>query len=228
MSATVAGATELVHDLQLVFADRLLSVVAYGGTRLDNTASGLTTFVLVSSLTQEDLDACARSAARWSRGGVDTPLILPEPEFHRSLDVFPLEYADMLASHVRLFGRDPFDGAVIQAEDLRRACEQQVKSHLLHLREAHGDPLAVARMVSASAPAFAALLRSTARLLGAAPVAGIDAAVTGAGAIGLDEGVVRDVLSLEQRSNRHADGARLFPGYLTAVERLAHAIDTWR
>ena len=101
--------------------------------------------------------------------GVNTPLILPDEEFRRSLDTFPLEYADIAAAHQRVFGRDPFEAAVINPEDVRRACEKQIKSHILHLREgyieAHGDPFAISRLVAASAPGFAGLLRSVARLL---------------------------------------------------------------
>ena len=55
-------------------------------------------------------------------------------------------------------------------EDLRRACETQIKSHLVHLREGFiesgGRPQAIADLVAASAPAFAALLRNVARLNG--------------------------------------------------------------
>ena len=58
----------------------------------------------------------------------------------------------------------------IAPADLRRACETQIKSHLVHLREAFiesgGKPGAVASLVKASAPAFTALLRNVARLTG--------------------------------------------------------------
>ena len=46
---------------------------------------------------------------------------------------FPLEFGDILARHVTLAGTDPFQGAHVPSEDLRRACEVQAKSHLIHL-----------------------------------------------------------------------------------------------
>ena len=64
-----------------------------------------------------------------------TPLIVPADEFRRSLDAFPLEYGEIVRAHARVFGDDPFDGIPLAPEDLRRACETQVKGHLLHLRE---------------------------------------------------------------------------------------------
>jgi len=226
-----AASRQLVEHLQRIFGSRLLSVVAYGQTLEQSSASPLTSFVLVAGLSQDDLDACSRLAVQWARAGIQTPLILPEAEFRRSLDTFPLEYADILASHVRLFGRDPFDEVSIQAGDLRLACERQAKSHLLHLREGYieaaADPLAVARLVAASSSAFAALLRSIARLHGASGQSRNEVAVAGARASGLDETLVRDVLSLDQASSPTADGARLFPAYLASVEQLAHAVDTW-
>ena len=69
-------------------------------------------------------------------------------EFRTSLDAFPLEYGEIIRAHQRVFGNDPFDGVAIAAADLRRACETQIKSHLVHLREgfieAGGEPSDIA------------------------------------------------------------------------------------
>ncbi len=227
------SATTLVNDLRRIFANRLLSLVVYGRAIEGQVHAPLTSFVLVSSLSQDDLEACAALAGAWTRLGIATPLILPDKEFQRSLDAFPLEYADIVAAHVRVFGPDPFERIQIAPEDLRRACEKQAKSHLLHLREGYieagGAPHAIAELVTASTPAFAALLRNVGRLLGVTATSHAAAASAGAHAVGLSDAVVSQVLSLDRdQATRTADGARLFPGYLTAVEQLAHAVDTWR
>ena len=94
--------------------------------------------------------------------------------------------------------------------------------------ESLGNPLAVAQLVSASAAPFASLLRNVAHLLGAPAATRTETAVAGALAVGLPEAVVRQVLSLSGSTTGTADGARLFPAYLAAVEQLAHAVDTWR
>src|SRR5215216_2219067 len=157
-----SAALSLVSDLRNVFGDRLRSVVAYGPHLEGQTTAPLTCLALVGSLTAADLEGCARRAAGWHRAAVATPLILPEDEFRRSLDAFPLEYGEIIRAHRRLFGSDPFAGVAIAAEDLRRACEAQVKSHLVHLREGYieagGHPSRIAELVRASAPGFAALL----------------------------------------------------------------------
>ena len=191
---------------------------------------------LVTLLDIVDLDACARAARSWHRQGLATPLILPEHEFRRSLDAFPLEYSEMLRAHTHVYGTDPFAGMVIPPHDLRRECETQVKSHLLHLREEYietgGRPEAVAALVRASVPAFAALLRSVARLHGGGASDRAASTIEGARAAQLPDGIVSAVLALEPQRQEGAvgstDPARLFPEYLSAVEQLATFVDRWR
>jgi len=228
-----SAALALVSDLRNIFGDRLHSVVAYGPQLDGRSDAPLTCLALVGTLTIGDLEACARAETRWRRSGVATPLILPDAEFRSSLDAFPLEYGEIVRAHQRVFGDDPFEGVVIAREDLRRACETQIKSHLVHLREGFiesgGGPTAIGQLVTASAPAFAALLRHVAHLCGGSASGRAEAARDGARAAGLDEGIVSDMLALEQRSAiPTTDGAWLFPGYLAAVEQLTRFIDTWR
>ncbi|MBI3049264.1 MAG: hypothetical protein HYY76_13250 [Acidobacteria bacterium] len=227
------AAAALVADLTHIFAGRLRSVVAYG-PRLDGVEDApLTCFALVESFGMSDLEACARLSPHWERQRVATPLVLPEQEFRRSLDAFPLEYGEIIRAHERLFGPDPFEQTTIAGEDLRRAGETQIKSHLLHLREGYiesaGRPQAVADLVATSAPAFAALLRNVARLGGATTSDRIAATLEGARAAGLPGGIVNDLLALERRpAVPTTDAARLFPDYLAAVEQLARTVDGWR
>src|SRR5688572_11072069 len=232
-STWAAAAKSLAADLRSVFGDRLRSVVAYGPHLEGDGDAPLTCLALVASLTADDLQGCARLAHRWARAQVATPLILPESEFRRSLDVFPLEYGEIIRAHERVFGDDPFAGVAISPDDLRRACETQIKSHLVHLRETFiesgGKPGALASLVKASAPAFTALLRNVARLNGVLTSDRAEATRLGARAVQISEHLVADLLSLEQSGGMVAvDSARLFPEYLAASEQLAHAVDTWR
>ena len=199
-------AAALVSDLRLIFASRLRSVVAYGPRVEEDADVPLACLALVESLGVADLEACARRASQWRRQGLATPLLLPDHEFRRSLDAFPLEYGEIIRAHELVEGPDPFGHASIAPDDLRRACETQVKSHLLHLRESFiessGHPHGIAQLVTASAPAFAALLRNVARLNGCATTDRAEATRDGARAAGLAEGVVTDVLALERKIGR--------------------------
>jgi len=225
-------AQSLVEDLRNVFGERLRAVVAYGPLVDGTSDAPLSCLALVGSLTVEDLQACAQYSHRWDRANVTTPLMLPEQEFLRSLDTFPLEYGEIIRAHERVYGNDPFAAATIATDDLRRACELQAKSHLVHLREAYietaGRPAAVGRLVAASVPAFTALLRNVARLNGVSTSDRVGVTRAGAQAAGIPEGLVADILNLEQPSGLQAiDPSRLFPEYLAAVEQLARVVDTW-
>lgn len=228
---SVAGGplADLLGDLHRIFGDRLDAFVTYG----QPGASPAPSLAIVRSLAIDDLSACATRAAHWRGAGVSTPLLLVHEEFARSLDAFPIEYGEILDTHRVLFGANPFEGLSIGAEDVRRACEVQVKSHLLHLRENYVDcgarPSAVASLVTDSAPAFETLLRRLARLDGNAASTAAELGGYAASRAGLDPRVVGDVLALaESRSSAGVDAARLFPDYLATVEQLAHFIDTWR
>jgi hypothetical protein len=228
-----SGADSLVGDLRNVFGNRLLAVVAYGPRVEGDENAPLTCLALVRSLTAEDLQACAQLTRRWSRAQVATPLILPSHEFMRSLDTFPVEYGEIIRAHQLVFGEDPFGAAVIAPADLRRACELQAKSHLVHLREAFiesgGHPTDVAELVTTSAPAFTLLLRNVARLNSVTMDDRGEVTRAGARAVGIPEELVADMLNLERQPGIPAtDPSRLFPEYLAAVEQLARAVDGWR
>ena len=228
-SAAGGPLADLLRDLHVIFGDRLDAFVAYGRPGASPAAS----LAIVRTLTVDDLSSCARRAGDWRRAGAATPLLLIQQEFARSLDAFPIEYGEILDTHRVLFGASPFEGLSIGAEDLRRACEVQVKSHLLHLRENYVDcgarPSAVASLVTDSAPAFATVLRRLARLDGNAASTAAELGGYAASRAGLDPRVVGDVLALaDSGSSAGVDAVRLFPAYLSTVERLARFVDAWR
>jgi hypothetical protein len=218
-----------LHDLQNIFGERLQAFVAYG----QPGAIPAPSLALVRSITADDLDQCAARAAAWRRGDCATPLLLTPQEFAGSLDAFPIEYGEILDTHRVLFGLDPFAGMTIDTEDLRRECETQVKSHLLHLRENYiecrGRQSEVGALVAEAAPAFALILRRLARLDGFPATSAGELGAYATARPGLDARTVGAILSLsggQQASG--VDAIRIYPAYLAAVEQLWHFIDRWR
>jgi hypothetical protein len=210
------GAYEAVgRDLGRLFGDRLISLVAYG----EAGEEGAHTLALVERLSFSDLARCAPLVPTWHRLGLATPLVLSQDEFRRTLDVFPLEYGDIIAHHTVIAGANPLAGIVVPEADLRRGCELQAKSHLIHLREGfletHGDPPAVARMIAASAPAFRVLLQNLERL---EPGAGKRA--------GISDELPREVAAAADATI--AEPSALLSRYIAAVERLWQYVDAWR
>src|SRR5206468_4342027 len=98
---------------------------------------------------------------------------------------------------------------------VRRACEVQARSHLLHLREGYtetqGRSDALADLIARSSTPRAALLKSVGRLKGAE----------------MANGVLGEVSALNGKTLSSDAARRLFPEYLSAVEHLANEIDRW-
>jgi bifunctional DNA-binding transcriptional regulator/antitoxin component of YhaV-PrlF toxin-antitoxin module len=217
-------------DLRRVFGARLLSLAAYGLDAPAPASRLIYTLALVDRLSFEDLVRCAPLAADWRRRSLAVPLILERDEFLRTLDVFPLEYGDIIASHVVVAGSDPFATARVIPADVRRACELSAKSHLIHLREAFmesgADPQAVGRLIAASAPAFSTLLRNIARL---ADDDDSDLAATAERQIGIPASVVREVMGAGAGTQSTiAEPTVLLSRYIAAAERVWEYVDTWR
>ena len=233
----------LERELREIFGSRLQSLVAYGlqtaspsGPRGQHGAHieppRTQTLAIVETLTGGDLTACSARVERWHDAGLATPFLLAANEFDRSLDTFPLEFGAILADHLVVAGTNPFDGLRVDPADLRRACEVQARSHLLHLREGfletRGRADALAVLIVQSAAPFAALLASLARLQG---VATNDPAASGRHVertLGLPGSAVTDVVTLAHVTEiPSAEATRIFPAYLDAVERLVKYIDAW-
>lgn len=236
----------LSRDLAEIFGARLQSLTAYGlhapgrAPHISTTAHGhhddpaedTHTLAIVDVVTKDDLQACAQKVSAWHSAGLATPLLLAEREFERSLDAFPLEFGAILSDHVVITGRSPFQSLTVNDADVRRGCEVQARSHLLHLREGmletRGRADALSVLIVESAPAFAALLQSLARLEG---LDGHDAAAAGRHAerrLDFTSGTITRVVALAGVKDISSEEATaIFPAYLEAVERLVAHVDGW-
>ena len=236
--------TTLEHDLREIFGSRVQSLVVYGihahhaaqstaGQGPGDAAPALVhTLTVVDSVGHDDLRACSARLAVWHDAGLATPLVLTAEEFARSLDAFPFEFSGILADHTVVSGKNPFEGLRVESADLRRACEVQARSHLLHLRQGYmetrgrGDALAV--LVVRSADAWVSLLQNIVRLEG---LAGLDRAAAGRHverALNVTNGVEDIVKLVGVKEISSAEALRLFPPYLDAAERLTKYVDRWR
>jgi len=221
--ATQRAFERLGADLSRVFGGRFVALVA---------SSPTSSVAFVRAIGPGDLHALAALAPSWHREHLDTPLLVTPEEFQRSLDVFPVEYQAVLDRHTLVAGTDPFGGAHANADDLRRACEVQAKSHLLHLRQgwidAHGDDEDLADLLVRSAAPLRALLVSLARLsTNGQPVSALD----GARAAGLDAPTVAllaAVVGLEADVDAAAPLTAQLGEYLSASEKLWTFVDGWR
>jgi len=213
----------LAADLTRIFGPRLVALVAFG-----EAAS----VAFASTLTAEDLDACAPLVETWRRERLAPPLMMTPDEFRRSLDTFPLEYAAMLESHLLIRGSDPFAGAAVKREDVRRACEVQARGLLIHLRQgwldAAGHADHQAELVARAAEPLRRLLSHVARLEGARAETADDVTTFAVERLGLPGDCLKAVLALETAPESSRLVARRLPELLSTAERLWLFVDTWR
>jgi hypothetical protein len=195
----MASDDAIAGQLREIFADRLRMVAAFGA---DSHICAV-----VESVGVDDLDKCAKffgSAVGWKNAGLGAPLLLTVDDLARALDAFPLEFNEIITTRRVIAGADLLAALHVPAEHVRRACEVQARSHLLHLREGYieaaGNPKAVSALVAASHSPFRALLSNVARLDGISPG------------------------ELTNRLGLKADG---FADALGAAERLVEHVDRW-
>ena len=231
----------LERELRAIFGSRLQSLVLYGqraqpahqaDANHGHDAPPTRTLAIVGSMTPEDLRACALHVEVWHGAGLATPLLIADHEFEQSLDAFPIEFGAILADHTIVAGANPFASLAVDPADLRRACEVQARSHLLHLREGfletRGRADALSVLIVQSAAAFAALVASIARLEGHATDDAASAARHVERILGTSGTAVADVAKLAgARDLSSADAERLFAPYLEAVTRIVRYVDGW-
>jgi hypothetical protein len=232
------AAAVLAADLRRIFGARLRAIVAYG-LHGAHDVDPLHTLAVVEGMTFADLAACAPVTSGWKQQGLAIPLLISLDEFRRTLDVFPLEYDHILTDHVVIEGENPFDGMHVPEGELRRACEVQAKSHLIHLREGFlegsREPRAIAGLIASSAGAFRSLLVDIARLdrqggHAAGEIGRSDDAIAEAArqTIGLPADVVREVLAAERTMATAVDPTALLARYIEAAEHVWRYVDRWR
>jgi len=227
----------LARDLEQIFGPRLRSLVVYPGHQADGSVHSC---ALVDDLAFNDLVACMPYTESWHHRGAAVPLMLTEDELQRTIDIFPLEYASIIADYEVVRGGDPFAGVTIATEEVRRACEAQAKSHLIHLRESflesHAETTRVARLVAASAAPLRALLTNIARLpdangggLDTITLSDESLAKMAEQRMGVPSVLIREVLA--SSANGHSsvtDPSHLLAGYIEAAKRIWEYVDRWQ
>ena len=228
---------ELAAQLGAVYGDGLRAVALYGsaarGDRLTKTTN-LNVLVVVDAIGMEHLQREAAVTAAWKEAGHPPPLTLTLEEWRGSGDIFPMEYADILAHHKVVRGVLPLDGIAVQPGDLRLQLEHEAMSKLLRLRHGvlttGGDEKAQRALLEGSISSFMTLLRTVARLAGLEPATDSDAVLTQLeGRVAIDIRAFRRVLRFS-RGDETLDrqGVRdAIEGYLGAATSLVRYADAF-
>jgi hypothetical protein len=229
---------DLVRQLRAAYGAGLRAVVLYGSAAMAEQVPARADYnvlVIVDAIGLAELRAVAATVAAWSEARQSPPLTLTTREWLASADVFPMEYADVLAHHKVLHGALPTDGVHVNPLDLRRELEHQVLGKLLQLRAAilaagNAAPRQLA-LLEQSLSTMMVLFRGVARLHGESPSPQREALARWTGeAAGFDaEPFVRVVRHVRGEARlAPADAEALLARYLPALEQLVGHLDAWR
>lgn len=224
------------HELERVYGDQLLSVVLYGsavGGDFSKRFSDYNLFCVLREVTPATLTPANRLVRRWMKRGNPSPHFFEPDHIERSLDVFPIEFLDMLDRHEVLLGRDPLIGIAPEATHLRHQCESELKGKLIHLRAFYAanchKPRRVARMMVSTFPTFLAAMRAVLRLTGEKPPADSRAVVELlAGKLELNPTVFFDLIDIRRGEGwlpRRSNALSAFERYLTELTAITRFVD---
>lgn len=200
----------------------------------DPKTSRVNLLVVVRALPAETLDRLAVALPVTKKAPHFEPLFMTKDQAIASLDVFPIEWLDMLERHMRLEGDDLFQGLEVPRTWLRHQCEHELRGKHIRLRQEYlvsgGRTERLREVLTRFASGFHTLFRTLLRLRGEDPPASTERVIERvADLYGLD---ARGLLGAWMvRYSRKADGddvKDVYRRFLVEIERLIAAIDTLR
>lgn len=221
---------QLADQLRTAYGDVLRAVVLYGSAvagEYIEKRSDYNILVIVDELPANRMSAVSAVARAWNDAGNPPPMTFTLTEWRTSADVFPMEYADVLARHQVLLGDSPFEGITVAHSDLRLQVEHQALGKLLRLRQgallAGTDAKRQIELLSASLSTIMVVFRGVIRLTGGTPAQNYEELSREVGSIaGLDPSpfitVVRHVRGEQTIPKEQAAG--VLAGYLAGLGRL--------
>jgi hypothetical protein len=185
-------ARSMVTRLEAALDQRLVSVVLHGAVAHGDAYPAVGHAGLMIVLADLETATLARLAAPvrwWLKKDQPYPRLFSPELIRDSVDVFPLEFLDILHHHRVLAGVDPLVGIEIDDAALRLQCERELREKLMRLREGYveaaGSKRELARLLAVSYPGFARIFRGCLHLLHA-PVPAHDTDVIDAACERLD------------------------------------------
>jgi len=218
-----------------LYGEELVSLNLYGETAAGEPVGSHRPVKLLAVMSQVEPSQLRKYAGvniKWSKKGIQTPLMLTLDTLETSTDVFPIEFFEMKESYRLLHGKDVLAGLEISHENLRRQCEEQIKGKFIHLRqgyvEAFGDKKALSHLIAASIEPFAQVMRNILRLKGKGVPVKKDMIIKEfCREAGMDEAPFMGALAIRREGLTPSvdELDRLYAAYLTEVGKMAEVID---
>ncbi len=120
-----------------VYGGSLISVILYGSAssgEFTERYSNVNVIVVLDDTSLESLSK-AHSIVNSPRFGMISPVFFTEEYIVSSLDVFPIEFLDIIENHKILYGKDTVKALKVDNKNLRFQCEQELKSKLINIKK---------------------------------------------------------------------------------------------
>ncbi len=155
-----------------IFGGRLLSVTAYGSVLtagFDPRVSDINLVVVVEGLSAGDLLTFRRRLGEWTSRTRIAPVFFTPSFIRSSCDVFPIEWREIAARHLVLFGSDLFADLPIRRQDIRLQLERAAKTNFLSLVRALAFPTDLRQTLREAVRATDVFLRNAREVFGPPP-----------------------------------------------------------
>lgn len=223
-----------VKQIGGIFGEEVSAIVLYGsgaGPDYLPDRSNVNVLIVLTRPNPETLRRYAGLHRVWQKEQV-VPLFLTSEEVQAMRERFPLEYQDMVETHLVLAGEDPFTEPAVEVRVLAEACLRELRGQMVRLRqrfvEGGGSVEAVLMLLPLSLTALLPVLRGLLRAQGRTIRRTTETVIQDVQALlGLDLGAFHEVLQLKRGriGPGPAESPRLYDRYVAALEALVRAAD---
>lgn len=198
----------------------------------DPKHSRVNVLVIARDLPGDVLDALAAAIPSGGKAPHFEPLFVTRAQMDRSLDVFPIEWMDILERRLLLEGEDVLATVDVPRTHLRLQLEHELRGKHLQLRQAYlagfRHPEALRETLARMASGFHTLFRTLLRLRGETPPASTERVIERlADLFRLDARGLLGAYMVRYSERKYApdDVRGVYRAFMTEIERLIHAID---
>ncbi len=236
--ATLAGVRRWLTPVRAALGPDFLAAYLTGSvlnTEWNPKRSAVNLLVVARAIDTTRVDALAVAIPKPDPVVRIEPLFLSLRQIEHSLDVFPIEWTEILERHLLLEGEDVIGTLAVPPQALRSQLEHELRSKHLRLRHAyllsHAHPHELERELRGVASSFAALFRTLLRLQGEpvpAELAQVIERVCDLYRIDAQGLLGAHMVRYGERGWKPGEIVPLFRGFLAGVDRLIEAIDDLR
>jgi len=227
---------ECTTELKERFGERLKSVLLYGSAARGDYISGksnLNLLVILAKIGVEELAQGHQIFRKYRKKGFVAPLFFTPEYISTSTDSFPMEFLDIKAHHLLLFGEDPFTELEIGRQNLRLQCEAEIKGKLVRVRqsflEVGLDRRRLPELLTGSLTSFLPAMRHLLQLDKEVEVQKAEEVFSQLEeSYGLEGGLFQQIWGLKREKAKKASAEELkslFGRYISQLERLAEIVD---